>query len=83
MVSFCPLIYILLSVCASSSYCLPSQHQVPLQEGVQSPFTPDFNQDVDHLLSHWLVPGLSIAIVDGNDTFSKVANTLYVNQYTS
>lgn len=35
------------------------------------PFNPDFDELVNHNLNHWHVTGLSIAIVDGNDTFSK------------
>ncbi|KAL8931478.1 MAG: hypothetical protein Q9216_007189 [Gyalolechia sp. 2 TL-2023] len=53
------------------SLSLPSAQQIPLQETDQSPFTSIFDERVDHLLGHWHVPGLSIAVVDGNDTYTK------------
>ncbi|KAL8723192.1 MAG: hypothetical protein Q9225_000458 [Loekoesia sp. 1 TL-2023] len=62
---------IVLATFASFSFCFPSKQQIPLQDKKRSPFTPDFDEDVGHLLNHWHVPGLSVAIVDGNETFTK------------
>jgi len=36
------------------------------------PLTDDFNAFVLQTLDHWHVPGFSIAVVNGNETFSKV-----------
>jgi len=40
--------------------------------GQPSPLTDDFNDFVSQNLDHWHVPGFSIAVVNGNETFSKV-----------
>lgn len=49
-----------------------SQEQIPLNGKERSPFSKEFNDLVSSTLDHWHVPGLSIAIVDNNSTFSKV-----------
>lgn len=54
------------------SYGLSSQDQAPLHEVDHSPFTSDFDKFVVRLMSDWHVPGLAIAIVNGNETYSKV-----------
>lgn len=36
------------------------------------PFTPDFDTLVEGLLQEFHVPGLSIAVVHGDETFTKV-----------
>lgn len=46
--------------------------QVPLGAPAASPFTVDFDKLAIENLECWHTPGLAIAIVDGNDTFSKV-----------
>lgn len=46
--------------------------QMPIGEQTPSPLTDDFNDFVLHTLDHWHVPGFSIAVVNGNETFSKV-----------
>lgn len=38
----------------------------------ESPFDPDFDALVSKLLDEWKVPGLSIAVVHGDKTYSKV-----------
>lgn len=43
-----------------------------MQRGT-SPFTPEFDDLVNTLLAEWHVPGTSIAILDGPDTFTKVS----------
>ncbi|GMG07650.1 unnamed protein product [Aspergillus oryzae] len=45
-----------------------------MQRGT-SPFTPEFDDLVNTLLAEWHVPGTSIAILDGPDTFTKVTST--------
>lgn len=37
-----------------------------------NPFTEKFNSYVAELMEEWKVPGFSIAVVDGDDVFSKV-----------
>ena len=37
----------------------------------KSPWTDEFNKFVHQTLDYWHVPGLSIAVVDGNETYSK------------
>lgn len=65
-------LWISLTILVPLSFSIPSTQQIPLQETNRSPFTPEFNEQVNHLLDRWHVPGLSVAIVDGNETFSKV-----------
>lgn len=54
------------------SSCFPSEERLPLQKAGRSPFTPNFDKHVTQLMNVWHVPGIAIAIVDGNETFSKV-----------
>ncbi|KAI4241513.1 MAG: hypothetical protein L6R42_011240, partial [Xanthoria sp. 1 TBL-2021] len=53
------------------SYCVPSRDQIPLHESDHSPFSSDFDKSVVRLMNDWHVPGLAIAIVNGNETYSK------------
>lgn len=46
--------------------------QIPLKKPNTSPFTPAFDKLVAETLDHWHTPGVSIAVVDGDQTFSKV-----------
>lgn len=46
--------------------------QVPLTRPASSPFTASFDKLVSENLDHWHTPGLAIAVIDGDDTFSKV-----------
>ena len=46
--------------------------QIPLSTPGTSPFTTDFDKLVAETLAHWNTPGVSIAVVDGDQTFSKV-----------
>lgn len=46
--------------------------QVPLKDPTSSPFTASFDKLVSQNLDRWHTPGLAIAVIDGNDTFSKV-----------
>lgn len=38
----------------------------------ESPFDPEFDALVSKLLEEWKVPGLSIAVVHGSESYSKV-----------
>src|SRR6185437_14492225 len=42
-----------------------------------SPFSPRIEELIIQNLHHYHVPGLAIAIVDGNNTFSRVRSRLY------
>lgn len=46
--------------------------QIPVKEHNASPCTAHFDKLVAQLLHRWHTPGLAIAVVDGQDTFSKV-----------
>ena len=48
--------------------------QKPLQEESLSPLTAEFDDFVHHVLQHYHVPGLSVAVINGNtnQTWSKV-----------
>ena len=66
-----PLIGLLLTY---SALCVT--FQIPLGKPEDSPFTQDFNKLVAETLAHWHTPGLSIAVVDGDRTFSKVSSQM-------
>lgn len=51
---------------------LSGAYQIPWTAPNASPFTPDFDKLVADTLAHWHTPGISIAVVDGDKTFSKV-----------
>lgn len=42
----------------------------------KSPLTDEFDALVYSNLDYWHVPGISVAVVDGNETFSKVSQCL-------
>ena len=46
--------------------------QVPLTDPPSSPFTASFDELVSQNMDRWHTPGLAVAIVHGEDTFSKV-----------
>ena len=46
--------------------------QIPVKENIASPFTAHFDKLVAQSLHRWHTPGLAIAVIDGQDTFSKV-----------
>ena len=46
--------------------------QVPLTDPTSSPFTASFDDLATHNLDRWHTPGLAIAVVNGEDIFSKV-----------
>ncbi|KAL8836615.1 MAG: hypothetical protein Q9170_002838 [Blastenia crenularia] len=73
---FYSLLYIAFAARVKSSFCLSSRQQILLGEKDQTPFTSDFDGDVVDLLNQWHVPGLSIAVVDGDETFTKVIDRI-------
>ena len=50
---------------------LPAEQKL-LQEDSLSPFHADFDKYVLQVLEHFHVPGLSVAVIDGNRTWAKV-----------
>ena len=46
--------------------------QKPFFFGERTLFNHDFDQLVHRLLDQWHTPGLAVAVVDGNETYSKV-----------
>jgi hypothetical protein len=48
-----------------------------LGDNALSPFTADFEQRVNKVLERWHVPGISIAVVDGDHEWSAVSRSVY------
>ena len=63
---------IVVTTLISLSCCIPPQEQKSLHEKDRTPFSSDFDKYVKRLMHNWHVPGLAIAVVDGNVTYSKV-----------
>ena len=61
----------LISLVSLPTIALGSQ-QVPLTDSASSPFTASFDELVTQNLDRWHTPGLAIAVVHGEDIFSKV-----------
>ena len=53
---------------------ISSALQIPLVQHDASPLDEKFNDLVRRTMDSWHVPGLSIAVVDGDDTYSQVLN---------
>ena len=56
----------------SSPAIVLGAQQIPIKEQIASPFTAHFDKLVAQSLHRWHTPGLAIAVIDGQDTFSKV-----------
>ena len=61
----------LISLLSLPTIALGAQ-QVPLIDPISSPFTANFDELVTRNLDRWRTPGLAIAVVHGEDIFSKV-----------
>lgn len=61
----------LISLLSLSTIVLGAQ-QKPLTDPASSPFTASFDELVSQNLDHWHTPGLAIAVVHDEDTFSKI-----------
>ena len=46
--------------------------QIPFTQHDRSPLNGDFNDLVRRTMDYWHVPGLSIAVVNGSETYSQV-----------
>lgn len=60
-----------------SPTAIASPGQAPLHDlknnlKTETPFTDDFGKLVTELLNEWKVPGVSIAVVDGEDVHAQV-----------
>ena len=51
---------------------LSKAYQIPLTAQDDSPLTSDFDKLVAQTLARWHTPGISVAVVNGDKTFSKV-----------
>lgn len=60
----------------ASLLLLVSARQFPLNAPTPSPFTSAFDNLVADSLDRWHCPGLAIAVIDGDDTFSKVCHSI-------
>lgn len=60
---------------ASSCIACASQQLLRGAEKTKGPFDEDFGRLANKTLERWKCPGLSIAVVDGNDTWATVGYT--------
>ena len=65
-------VYLCLGFFALNGVTTAAEQQKPLS-GSTNPLTPDFGKHVVKLLEQWHVPGLSIGVVDGDDTWLEVS----------
>lgn len=65
------MLFYMFRLAAFSAYALGAQ-QGPLTDLTSSPFTASFDKLVSQNLDQWHTPGLAIAVINGDDTFSKV-----------
>ena len=58
----------------SEAACTPTTEQLPLrpESGCQPYLDESFDELVEETLEYWKVPSISIAVVDGDDVYSKV-----------
>ncbi|MCJ1461124.1 hypothetical protein MMC28_011506, partial [Mycoblastus sanguinarius] len=58
--------------CLLCVWLVPSKaRQIPMNTPASSPFTSIFDQLVTENLDRWHTPGLAVAVIDGDETFSK------------
>lgn len=58
---------------------LSQPQQQPLNgEDLNASFTADFDAFVEDLLQYWHVPGLSLAVIEGDKVYSKVTLSISV-----
>ena len=71
MMHFLLLVGILL---VSKAACSPTTQQLPLRpgSGAQPYLDGSFDELVEETLEYWKVPSISIAVIDGDDVYSKV-----------
>lgn len=50
----------------------PLRHEAGGQEAPRSPFTAAFKDYAEGIMMDWKVPGVSIAVVDGDEVFAEV-----------
>lgn len=63
--------------CLASFFAIAlGAQQVPLNDPTSSPFTVNFDKLVTQEMHRWHTPGLAIAVIDGQSTFSKVRTEL-------
>ena len=64
------------AVALAAHYASPAE-QSPLVGGnarskAKDPFTNDFEALTKDIMAQWKIPGMSIAVIDGEDVFAKV-----------
>lgn len=65
------MLFSLFFLAAFPAFVLGAQ-QVPLTNPISSPFTTSFDKLVRLNMDRWHTPGLAVAVIHGEDTFSKV-----------
>jgi hypothetical protein len=62
---------------AGGSQQKPLHELAPTGKGTHNPLTPEFAEYVAGLLEDWKVPGMSIAVLDGDELYAEVRTLLY------
>jgi CubicO group peptidase (beta-lactamase class C family) len=42
------------------------------ERGSQNPFNDDLGNFVDNVMERWKIPGMSVAVIDGDDVYTEV-----------
>lgn len=66
-----------LSLCLAAAATFPHglDRQKPLAiatAGSRNPFDDDLGNFIDDLMERWKIPGMSVAVVDGDDVYAEV-----------
>lgn len=67
-----PFALCIFSLSLASVFARGNRLQEPLLDSRSNPFSPELDALVEETLDHFHVAGLSIAVIDGNETFAKV-----------
>lgn len=70
-----PFFLLFVSLLLTFTFAGGNRLQEPLLDSHSNPLSPEFDALVEEILDHFHVPGLSIAVIDGNETFAKVLRT--------
>lgn len=62
----------LLAALPCDAHTRPQQQTLIKAPADEGPFTPKFAAFVDDVLAEWKVPGISIAVIDGSETYAEV-----------
>lgn len=66
---------LLLCLSAAATFTHKLDRQKPLGiaiTGSKNPFDDDLGSFIDEVMQRWKIPGMSVAIVDGDDVYAEV-----------